>query len=90
MPGSNDGRGGSRPGQNGDRPTNQRYSASKRWEINSAKRIGKHLRTCGPLNPRRKGYKRPEWQVVEEFLTRMQIAKDMHLKVYREVRHLVA
>lgn len=77
---------GGRPGQNGNRPTNRRYLASKRWIKNSAKRIAKHLRVHGPLNPRREEYVRPTWEEVEEVLNRIGILAETQIDVRRLVK----
>ena len=80
----------SHSGRNGSRPTNQRYSASKRWVTNSAKRVARHLRVHGPLNHRRREYRAPTWSEVLTFLERMGVPEDTHSAVYKLVKSRVA
>lgn len=56
---------GGRPGKNSSRPTNKRYSAGKKWIVNSAKRVFKHLKVHGPLNHRREDFAKPTVDDVE-------------------------
>jgi hypothetical protein len=59
---------GGRPGKNSGRNTNKKYSASRRWITNSAKRVFQHLKRHGPLNHRRKGWVKPKIEDVEIFV----------------------
>jgi len=81
---------GGRPGKNGNRPANQRYRATERWVINSNKRIVKHLKVHGPLNPRRKDGKKATWKEVDRHLASMGIDRVRREAIYDLVKGRLA